>query len=338
MYYSAIVIFLCSFLAGYCGGQIQDSSCTLMFYNVENLFDFKNDSTTADDDFTPAGSMHWTTGKYYEKLNKICKVIIAAGGWSPPVIIGLCEIENRDVLNDLIFKTPLSKFSYKIVHKDSPDERGIDVALLYEPKAVRILSSSFIEVSRKDLRTRDILYVKSVISKDTCHVFVNHWPSRSSGQVETEGNRILAAIVLRNKVDSILNMDPLAKIILMGDFNDDPEDVSIIQGLMTLAPSDSYLPDKLYNLSVEPTSGPVKGTLKYRGSWNMFDQIIVSGSLLSDTQELRTGKNYYRILQNGFLVETDETYSGVKPFRTYLGFRYHGGFSDHLPVVLEMRY
>lgn len=306
-----------------------------MFYNVENLFDTRNDSLTADDDFTPAGRMHWTNSRYFEKLNKISKVIIAAGGWQPPAVVGFCEIENRKVLNDLINSSALSKFPYQIVHGDSPDERGIDVALIYDSRYVRILSHRLIKVGHRALKTRDILYAKALTDGDTLHLFINHWPSRSGGQLESDPDRMFAAKVLRKAVDSVFVKNRSAKIIITGDFNDEPDDRSLKAGLKALPLNGINQKDALYNLTAEP-KGAVKGTLKYQGDWNLFDQIIVSGGMLVDSKGLNTNKESYKIYHNSFMLETDYSFSGVKPFRTYLGFRYHGGFSDHLPVILEI--
>ncbi|HEX2396406.1 MAG TPA: endonuclease [Bacteroidales bacterium] len=310
-------------------------SFKIMFYNVENLFDTRDDSLTDDDNFTPAGALHWTKGRLSDKLNKISKVILAAGEWQPPAIIGMCEIENRQVLNELVFNTPLSKFSYKIIHGDSPDERGIDVALIHDSKRVRISHFSLIRVSGNGLLTRDILYARSIIQSDTFHVFINHWPSRSSGQLETEEYRMTAAKVLRYAVDSVLTKSPLAKIIIMGDFNDDPENESLVKGLRSQTVQGDYEAGILYNLSSSP-KGSVNGTLKYLGNWNLFDQMIVSGSLLNNPGGWHINPDCYKIFYNSFMLETDEMYNGVKPFRTYNGYRYKGGFSDHLPVLIEL--
>jgi predicted extracellular nuclease len=306
-----------------------------MFYNVENLFDTSDDSLTNDDDFTPAGALHWTLGRQNEKLNNISKVIIAAGEWQTPALIGLCEIENRRVLEKLVYNTSISKFQYKIIHYDSPDERGIDVALLYDSRKVRVFASSVLSVSHDHDHTRDILYAKTIISDDTCHIFINHWPSRSSGQIETDRYRMHAATVLRNTVDSIIIRNAMSKIIIMGDFNDEPTDDSMVKGLRAL-PAGKELPGKvLYNLSIGPAKGPVRGTLKYQGNWNIFDQIIVSSALLENDKGLSVSGGF-KIFYNSLMLETDESYSGFRPFRTYLGYRYHGGFSDHLPVLIEL--
>ncbi|MBN2814683.1 MAG: endonuclease [Bacteroidales bacterium] len=310
----------------------------IMFYNVENLFDTANDTLTDDEAFTPAGDLHWTRSRYYSKLANISKVTIALGGWNPPDVIGLCEIENRQVLFDLVRNTPRMKFNYGIVHINSPDRRGIDVALLYNVNTVRILDFNHHAVTAKGLKTRDILLVKSLLGADTCYFAVNHWPSRSSGQLESEKYRFVAARLLRRLTDSLLTISPTTKIVAMGDFNDDPTDASITNYLGALSPGNSLSAAQLYNLTRIPGEGPVGGTLKYQGMWNTFDQIMVSGTLLLAETGLKTALSTFTIFRFGFLLEPDETYNGSKPFRTYIGFRYHGGFSDHLPVYVDLEY
>ena len=197
-----------------------------MFYNVENLFDVFNDSLTNDDEFTPEGERHWNNYKFYKKLNNLSKVIIGIGEWNPPSVIGFCEIENRFVLNKLIYETPLKNFDYKIIHSDSPDRRGIDVAFLYrqskfEPFLLLPVPIHFPD--NPESKTRDILYVKGILNKtDTIHFFVNHWPSRYGGYEDSKPRRMCVASVLRSKVDSILSVNHHPNIIIMGDFNDEP--------------------------------------------------------------------------------------------------------------------
>jgi predicted extracellular nuclease len=307
-----------------------------MFYNVENFFDIVDDSASVDEAFTPAGDMHWTYSRYANKLRNIYKVIIAAGGWRPPDIIGFCEIENRQVLLDLIGNTPLSKFAYRIVHKNSPDRRGIDVALIYNSQTVRYVYSKFYSIDKPGLLTRDILYCKVLLEKDTCHIFVNHWPSRSAGQLETEPDRFAAARLLKQVTDSLFTNQPSAKIIIMGDFNDEPSDKSLDYCLKANRDLKSPFPLGLYNLTVAPSSVMVRGTLRYQGQWNLFDQIIVSGAMLSDQETLTVEPKGYRIFDASFLLAIDEQYNGYKPYRTYSGFSYKGGFSDHLPVYVDL--
>jgi predicted extracellular nuclease len=308
----------------------------IMFYNAENLFDVVDDSLTNDEEFTPAGNLHWTSKRYAIKLRNTSKVIIATGGWQPPDVIGLCEVENRQVLQDLIRKTPLSKFDYRIVHEDSPDKRGIDVALIYNAKKVENLFSTSYRIKRKDLFTRNILYMKAKLGNDTCHFFVNHWPSRAAGQLESEKNRFAAARLLKHLTDSLFALDPNAGILIMGDFNDEPSDESISVKLNAKVSWTNPAPRSLYNLAATTHAGLAMGTLKYQGEWNTFDQVIVSGKLLSGGHTLNISSDGYRILQNTFLLESDKTYNGFKPFRTYRGFIFQGGYSDHLPVYVDL--
>jgi endonuclease/exonuclease/phosphatase family metal-dependent hydrolase len=328
-------------LPGYGSGTYASGSpVRIIFYNTENFFDTEDDSTTADEDFLPEGLMHWTYSRYKVKLDMVCKVITAMGGWKQPDIIGLCEIENDHVIKDLIYYTPLVKFDYRYVHKNSPDIRGIDVALLYNPATVKILEKNFIPVVLPDSAekyTRDILYCKIELGKhDTLHLFINHWPSRSSGLLETEPFRIHAAGLLRMKIDSVLLTGPHRKIIVMGDFNDGPYDKSLSQVIRAKTDWDSPVPGDLYNLAAGyETRNPV-GSHKFRGQWNMLDQIIVSGSLLTVQKGLKTGRNCFSVFAGPFLLTEDTRYMGVEPFRTYKGPVYVGGFSDHLPVMVDL--
>lgn len=312
----------------------------IMFYNVENLFDTMDDPSTEDDEFTPRGERHWTPRRYQDKLIHLCKVIVAVGGWKPPEIIGLCEVENRAVLEDLLQETPLTRYNYQIVHQDSPDERGIDVALLFISDYITDLSARYIPVTtarEPGWRTRDILHLEGITAyDDTLHIFVNHWPSRSGGQLETEDYRFEAAAALRKEIDHTLMVDSGSKVIVMGDFNDNPEDRSI-QDLLGVAKGMDQIGCKnLYNLSTCRGDQKVPGSYKYQMSWDMMDQFIVNGNLLRENGKLQVKKNGFRIFSPDFLLEEDRTYMGVKPFRTYYGFRYQNGFSDHLPVYIDL--
>jgi len=308
----------------------------LMFYNVENYFDTVNDPTTNDNDFTPEGSMRWTQTRYKEKRNNIFRVIANVGEWDPPALVGLCEVENREVLDDLVKNTPLVKYPYRIIHKDSPDQRGIDVALLYRDDYLKCIGQQFIRVRfpTNRQRTRDILYATlCTLQGDTLHVFVNHWPSRTSGQKQSEPNRILAASFVRQKVDSIFSRNALAKIVVTGDFNDNPPDKSLISELLALNDTTPAKSSTLFNLSAYKMKEST-GTIKYQGRWSVFDQIIVSGGLLRGS--LRTDVNRCHIFRADYLFEPDTRYQGIKPFRTYIGLKYNHGFSDHLPVYVDI--
>ena len=310
----------------------------LMFYNTENFFDAMRDPTINDRDFTPEGSMHWTQTRYLEKRNNIFRVIANVGEWDPPAFVGLCEIENRGVLDDLLKNTPLAKHPYRIIHKESPDLRGIDVALFYRSDYLKCIDEQFIRVRFSDnrKRTRDILYASfTTATDDTLHVLVNHWPSRSGGQRQSEPGRILAASLVRQKVDSIFSRNAMAKIIVTGDMNDSPLDKSLTSGLKTLNDTTQAKPAALFNLTAYKMKEPV-GTIKYQGKWSVFDQIIVSGGLLRGS--LRTDVDHCQIFKADYLFEPDKRYQGVKPFRTYIGLNYNKGFSDHLPVYLDIHF
>lgn len=308
----------------------------IMFYNVENLFDTEDDPVTNDDEFTPEGRMRWTQNRYIRKRNDVFRVIAHVGGWDPPAVIALCEIENRKVLTNLVKNTPLVKYPYKILHKDSPDQRGIDVAFLYRSDYLQCVSEQYIRIFPETgaRQTREILYaVFLTTTGDTLHLFVNHWPSRSGGQRSSDPSRMLAATKLSAKTDSIFHVNPMAKIIITGDLNDTPSDKSIVTGLKAHTDTTQNKTKALFNLSAYKT-GEETGTIKYQGRWSVFDQFIVSGGLLRG--KTKTSADQCHIFRADYLLEPDPRYSGTKPFRTFTGPRYNGGFSDHLPVYLDI--
>ncbi|MBN2806351.1 MAG: endonuclease [Prolixibacteraceae bacterium] len=311
----------------------------ILFYNVENLFDTEDDPITSDEEFLPKGDRFWNGKKLNNKLNRIFQVIMATGEGRPPVLVGLCEVENQAVLEMLLYRTGLGKLGYQIVHRESPDRRGIDVALLYRNDLFTPFHYEVLPVTdprNPDFKTRDILYTMGTIEQDTLHVFVNHWPSKYGGVMVTKALRALAAQTLRNKVNELTTSHPGAKIIIMGDFNDSPLDESVQQHLKTLHSFDPIQPNELYNLAY-PAAIAQKGSNKYQGKWEVIDQMIVSGALLNTAQGLKTEPESFRIFEAPFLLEDDQNYLGKKPFRTYLGFRYNNGFSDHLPVLIDLK-
>jgi len=312
----------------------------ILFYNVENLFDTVDDKETLDEEFTPAGDRHWTYKRFNRKILNLSKVILNASGWSPPDIIGLCEVENRHVLEKLLMNTPLSSFSYNIIHKNSPDDRGIDVALLYNRKVFYPLKYEYYPLINKEdsiIRTREILYVTGIMDKaDTIHIFVNHWPSRYRGLLESRPLRILAAKILRCEIDKLFDEHADPKILVLGDFNDQPCDESISSFLKTADFSGEPVAKGLYNLS-HRWNEEGAGTLKYRGQWLVFDQIIISGTFIKAKKGLFTGPGFAGIIKLPFLSESDNKYGGFKLRRTYTGYNYTGGFSDHFPVILKLK-
>jgi len=316
------------------------SDYRILFYNVENLFDTKDDSLKNDAEFLPQGQKYWTWKKYQDKCTKIAKIIMASGGWELPEIVGLCEIENKRTLNGILYSTPLKKAKYQIIHNESPDHRGIDVALFYQADRFFPLDTSFLKLFYDDSdhsTTREILYVKGVThTDDTLHLFVNHWPSRWGGQLESEYKRIAAARLVRSKVDSIFDQSSKAKIIIMGDFNDYPNNKSLSKTLKASVPNEKFKNDDLYNLASYLENNQSIASHKYQGVWGMLDQFIVSGSLMNANGILQTQPKNMHLFAPPYLLETDKSYKGMRPFRTYIGYKYHGGFSDHLPIYLDL--
>lgn len=316
--------------------ELPAQSWRVMFYNVENYFDIEDDYETEDDDFLPVGFYHWTQVKFEKKRDDIAKVILSIDSVNSPVIIGLCEVENRFVLQQLTQHTPLKEYSYAILHQDSPDARGIDVALLYQPQYFKLLDSAFFKINIEK-KTREILYAKGILGNtDTLHIFVNHWPSKIGGENETEPYRMEAAKTLRSKVDSIQQFNPSANIIAMGDFNDLHNSRPIQEGLKAKSTVDSLQHGNLYNLAIiQAEKG--EGTSKYKGKWQLVDIIFCSPNMLDANSSLYCHPADFTIYKADFLLEEDKTYSGVKPKRTLAGPRYIGGVSDHLPVYVDIK-
>lgn len=307
----------------------------IMFYNVENYFDTKDDPEKNDNDFLPESKKHWTYNKMEEKRNSIAKVITAVGEGMPVAIVGMCEVENDYVLTSLVRYSPLKNYGYKFIHFDSADKRGIDTALLYHPEQFTPISSRPLRKEFPDGKlTRDVLYVSGKTSfGDTLHVFVCHAPSRIGGKNKSEHYRVAVMSMVRGHVDSIMSVQPTANIIIMGDFNDSPVDksISVALGAKPLVPP--YSNASLYNMFHQFMKNPFFGTHKYQSEWSILDQIIVSGNLLN-SGKLRPENAY--IFKASFLFEADKKNLNVRPKRTYNGLRYNGGYSDHLPIVVEL--
>lgn len=318
--------------------QLDKSGIRIMFYNVENLFYPTNDSLKNDDEFTKEGTRYWTFSRYYDKLNKIAKTAMALGQWEPPAVIGLCEIENIECLTDLVNKSPLKAFGYEIVFHDCDDERGIDVAMLYRPEFFKFVSFESIKLNFPEegsRPSRDILYTKGIVGTDTLHLFVNHWPSRYGGQLATLPKRNFAASVLRAKFDSISNVNPNAKLIAMGDFNDHPDDESMLKILKAKKTRAELSQGDLLNLIWQYEFA--KGTHKYNHEWGILDQFIISPSLLDSTNQLFTNESLAQIFDEDYLLESEKDGVGKTTNRTYIGFKYHGGYSDHLPIYMDVK-
>lgn len=321
--------------------KTKENSCIrIAFYNLENLFDVYDDTLKNDNEFTPDGERAWTKRRFYKKINNLYKTIAAIGEWTPPEIIGICEVENRSVLNHLTKYTPLKKNNYKIIHFESPDIRGIDVAFLYRSDKVKPLYFKNIQVDfdfDSTLKTRDILYVKALIlKKDTVHFFINHWPSRYSGYSATIPKRKVAAEVLRNKIDSVFADNKNANIIIMGDFNAEPNSECLLNVLKVKTDTLNVVSSDLVNLMYQYKNNFNFGTIKRQNSWSVFDQFICSGSLFKGKNGFSVKNLKANIFSENFLFLDDDKYFGKKLFRTYLGFKYLGGYSDHLPIFLDL--
>lgn len=306
---------------------------TIAFYNLENLFDTIDDPNTFDDDFTPKGRNKWFAKRYHKKIKKLSSVMQQIGeekSFHPPVLIGVAEIENKTVLNDLIYSNALKEYHYDYVHYNSPDERGIDVGLLYNKQFFELLSSEIfpLYLEREDGDrdfTRDVLLVKGNLNGELIYILINHWPSRRSGEDESEVNRIKAAKLNREIIDTICLENKNAKIIVMGDFNDNPTNISIKEYLVK---------DDFYN-PMESLFAKKNGSLKYKNDWLLFDQIIFTKNFL-EVNENKHSLKYGEVFDKDFL----KVYRGKnkgKPFRTYIGRWYQGGFSDHFPVYVYLK-
>ena len=315
---------------------------TIAFYNVENLFDTINDPKKFDDDRTPNGKDKYTSRIYWDKIAKLSKVLSEIGtkeGTMNPAIIGVCEVENEQVLKDLIGSKNLKDLHYGIVHYDSQDERGIDVALLYQRKNFKVLSHKihplliYKENGKRDY-TRDQLVVSGLLDDELIHVIVNHWPSRSGGEAKSEPFRLAAAKVNKKIIDSLQTIDSEAKIISMGDFNDDPDSASIKKILNSKEKKQEV--QKLTGLYNPMANMHRRGlnTLAYRDNINLFDQIIISQPFLE--KEYNSYRFFKAGIYNKKYLITDRGPNKGYPFRSYRYNTYQGGYSDHFPVYIYL--
>lgn len=309
----------------------------VVFYNVENLFDTKNDPRTSDEEFTPYGEKKWDEERYEKKLERITDAL--SEFQKPPIMIGLAEIENRAVLKDLIKEGDFKETNYGIAHFDSPDRRGIDVALIYDQDAFTVINSSKLRVTlpnNRNFATRDILYVEGELAGGVkTHVFVNHWSSRREGQLETEHKRVESAETLREQVDEILANDSDANIIILGDFNDHPTDKSL-QTVLRAKESGYEGEGDLINLLFDEHENG-EGTAVYRGDWAVLDQIIISQAVYDEKSGLGIKGKDAEILRDDDLLFKNRSTGEEKPNATYGGRKYYGGYSDHLPVYIILK-
>ncbi|MGB3149706.1 MAG: endonuclease/exonuclease/phosphatase family protein [Maribacter sp.] len=341
MRFKAFYFLFFMFSAAYCQSEQQYKLRTVAFYNLENLFDTKNDTLIFDDDRTPEGKDKWTQKRFHKKIENLSKVLSEIGSDlsnTSPDIIGVCEVENKQVLLDLINHPNLKEKNYGIVHFDSPDERGIDVGLLYKKSVFVPLnfdSRRLLLFDDKDERnyTRDQLVVEGVLDDERLFFIVNHWPSRSGGELRSRPYRLAAAKLNKRIIDSIRRMDSDAKIIGMGDFNDDPVDPSFKKIL--------GVKGKRKQLDSMDLFGPMEklfkkgfGSLAYRDRWNLFDQIYMTANLTGNSND---SFNYWKtgIYTPSYLMDPKGKYKGY-PLRSYAGGSYIGGYSDHFPVYIHL--
>lgn len=321
--------------------SIEKQKFRVMCYNVENFFDCIDDSLTNDAEYLPGGMRGWNYQKYQTKQANIGKVITAIGGWEAPALVGLCEVESEKCLFDLTRSSGLKNLKYRFVHYESSDARGVDVALLYQPQMFKPIAHQPIRISYPDApnsKTRDILYVSGTVpTGDTLHVFVCHFPSRLGGELESEERRMYVASVLKQQTDSIFTKNNLANMIIMGDFNDYPDNKSMSEVLGAIEPSENFAHNQLYNL-MYPLHKSGKGSHKHAGQWGALDQIIISGNLLNPLHKFYSQTADVHIFDADFLLEDDKNFLGKQPLRTYVGMKYQGGFADHLPVYIDFWY
>lgn len=313
----------------------------IAFYNLENLYDTVNNPNVDDEEFLPTGVRNYNSAIYWNKMDKLSLVISQLGTTinpDGPALLGVAEIENDTVLTDLVHTARLKNRNYKIVHYNSPDVRGVDVALLYNPKYFTVDTSKNLFVllpsgSKDAFYTRDILWVQGKLDGEIIHVYVNHWPSRSGGEERSIPARAAAASVVKKHTDSILQKDPNAKIIIMGDLNDDPVSPSLTAILKAKGNLNEVRQRGIYNPWMDLYKKGI-GTLAYQDAWGLFDQILISEAWLSKNQ---TGYYFAKqyIFNKEFMVENQGRYKGY-PMRTWDGMTYRGGYSDHFPTYLVM--
>ncbi len=330
------------FLLSFSNAQDQQYKVACIgFYNLENLFDTEDDPAINDEEFLPTGTRLWTTEVYQEKQRNLARVISELGASLTPdgvAILGVSEIENRRVLEDLVKEPALASRNYQIVHYDSPDRRGIDVGLIYQPKYFTVTGSKAIPLmiygdDESRIYTRDILYVAGLLDGEPLHVLVNHWPSRRGGEAATQPYRNAAALICKNVKDSLLQIDPNAKVIVMGDLNDDPTSPSVKKVMAAKHKKDALKTGDFFNPMHEYFKKGI-GTLAYRDAWSLFDQIILTEGLVNEKQD---GFRFYKaqVYNEKYLIQKTGQFKGY-PYRTFDFDNYIAGYSDHFPVFVYL--
>lgn len=312
---------------------------TIAFYNTEKLFDTRNDPKTSDDAFTPDGEMQWTEERYQLKLKQIASVIAGIGGENGPAVVGLSEIENRQVLDDLLETSPLRKLGYNVIHQDMADEQGLDIALLYKPRVFKPSSTQYIKINfrERNYTSRDILQVKGELQGELVTIYVNHWPPRSRSRRgrQDESRLQAAAATLRQEIDKQQKIDPNAKIIVMGDFNAEPRSSVVQQTLKATGRPNPAYNEELFNTHyLDYVNG--LGSYLSRGDFQMLDQVMVSKSMIDPKQGLEYVRGSAKIYDPVNIKYTLGKFKEA-PRSTYSGNVYLGGYSDHFPVFIQVR-
>ena len=320
-----------------CAQKPNENGISVAFYNCENFFDTVHNPVKQDEEFTPGGKYHYTQKIYGQKLHNIATVMQSMGGADGPAIIGMAEVENATVLNDLVHQPELERRNYKYEWFDGPDPRGINVAMLYNPKYFQVIKSEPLHIDLTGINarslTRDILHVHGLLNGDTVDVFVNHWPSRRGGEDESGPKRAVAARVDKEAIDMIMRKNPNAEIILLGDFNDNPTDNSIAGILGAKGEQNEVGATGLYDPWV-PIYKSGTGTEEYQHSWNLFDQVIISAAFLHN----KNHKLHYdnaEIVKPDFIIDHYKGHEG-EPKRSFVGPHWINGYSDHFPVILYL--
>lgn len=335
------VLLLCMAIFAVATVWAQEKPYKVVFYNLENLFDIFDDPETHDEEFTPEGAKQWNEFKYQKKLTNMERVLfdIASIDKDYPIVIGVSEIENRMVLEDLISQPKLKGANYRICHFDSPDARGVDVAFLYRADVFKLEGSDNIKLEVEELpdfRTRDFVVMWGTIEDEPFYFLVSHWPSRLGGKEASQFKRDACASQIRAIKDSLLNENPATKVVVMGDFNDDATDASLVKVLGAKGKIKDLQKGDFFNPYFKMLRAGL-GTLAYQDAWNLFDNICVTENLVNaEDGKLRLikGKKFYgNIFTRPYMLQQEGQYKGY-PLRTFVTNNFQNGFSDHFPVYI----
>lgn len=329
--FSTIILFILN------NAFAQKKAC-IAFYNQENLFDTIDNPRKNDEEFLPNGKYKWNTERYLKKLDNMAKVIASMNNNNGADFLGMCEVESIEALTDLTKNKQLEKMAYKTVFFEGEDERGIDNAFIYKSSLVKEAKGRTIVISSEGIdgdRTRNILVAEITLkNNEKVYFIVNHWPSRREGEKESEFKRIFVAGEVRKVCDEIYAKNAKANIIVMGDLNDEPNNMSVVATLGASGAA-SKTKDKMLFNTVKELSMDGQGSHKFKGQWSMLDQIIISANLLNNKSKVKFVTGSAQVFKQDFMLETDEKYKG-NPLRTFVGNKYLGGFSDHLPVMIYL--